>query len=84
MSTERTLAKLRNAEIYLLGVGEGAHGLKVRILDRARGMLGPVQWLDSVLAHVHGEFVEVDEPVASDLLREVRTRTDLDVTGSVT
>lgn len=82
VASARTVAKLEGSEVYLLQVGDGDHGPKVRIFIAERRHLGPVQWLDSVLAHVHGEFVEVEVPEASDLLREVHTRTDLDLTGA--
>lgn len=71
VASARTVAKLERSEVYLLQVGDGDHGPKVRILSAVHRRLGPVMWLGSVLAHVHGTFVEVSVPPAEELLRDV-------------
>jgi hypothetical protein len=76
----KTIARLENEDVYLLETGRGRLGAKVRILDRAAGTLGPIQWLGSVAAHLHGALQEVSEPPAEQLLLHVHTRDDTDTT----
>ena len=81
VASARTIAKLEGSGVYLLQVGVGDYGPKVRILDAQRRRLGPVMWLGSVLAHVHGTFVAASAPVAAELLRDVADRNDHDLTA---